>query len=205
MLSGVDEAKPLRKGPDLLLLQLAQGELCMGQLFLRHSVEHVALIFMRIRGFFEQIPAGRPVINDTGIMAGRQIDQTFLPCDMQEPVKFQIAVAVNAGIRGVATLITLDKPLDDLLPEFCSKIQHPMGDIQLKRHFRCVFYILLGTAGMEARKADIHIAIQTHGCPCAMAALLQQKVSRNRAVHPAAHGDEDACTRFHWRRHSFQK
>ena len=48
MLSGVDEAKPLRKGPDLLLLQLAQGELCMGQLFLRHSVEHVALIFMRI-------------------------------------------------------------------------------------------------------------------------------------------------------------
>ena len=190
VLAGVDKMQLLRQGAHLGLSLVAKGELYMRQLFLTQHIQHIALALAVVYCLFQQ-PAPRcRIIRNARIMPGDHIVQPALPGKVQQLVKFHIAVAVNAWVGRTAVFIDADEFFDDLILEVRRKVQHFIGDIQLKRHLGGIVDVPLGTAGMKAPQPDILVAVQPHRCADAIIALLCHQVRSHRAVHAAAHGNQ---------------
>ena len=64
-------------------------------------------------------------------MAGGDIIAPQLPRTVQQVVKFQVAVAINAGVGGAAVLVDLHKFADDFFVKLFRKIQHIVGHAQV--------------------------------------------------------------------------
>ena len=84
----------------------------MRELLLCERVEHVALVLALIERFFEQPP---PVfLLDARIVAGHNGVAAYNAGALVEPLKLQVAVAVDAGVWRRAALIGRDEAVDDL-------------------------------------------------------------------------------------------
>ena len=154
-----------------------------------HGVEHIALVLLRIRPLQEE-PAASFALLNPGIVAGHHVANAQFPGPTVHPVEFQVAVAVNAGIRGTAPLISRYKPVHDLPTEVFFEVEHVVGHPQPGCHRPGILHILQGTAGSGAECGHVLIFIQPHGGSHAFIPRLLHEIGRYGAVHSATHGDE---------------
>ena len=96
----------------------------MGKLFLGQGVENIALIFLCMERFAQQIPAGGGILLNSDIMAGYHIIAAQFSCAMEKLFEFQITVAVNAGIGGQSTFVAPDKLLDDFFLKVAGEVEY---------------------------------------------------------------------------------
>ena len=186
----IAELQRFRQGADGRFVHIPQRKFNVRQLFLVHHRQDIALVFFDMTCLFQQ-PAPRfGVLVNAGVMPRDQIIQPLLPRVLQQSAEFHRAVADNAGVGRAARLVGADKIRNDVFAEFGGVIQHRKGHPQPLRNSGGVLDIPGGTAGLQTVRTRFLVLIQAHrGAHAAVACLLHQ-VSRHRAVHATAHGDQ---------------
>ena len=119
-------------------------------------------------------------------MAGDYPIAAQLQSPAEQPVKFQIPVAVNAGIGGQAPFIAVGEFAHDLPVKILGKIKGVVPDAELRGYRTGVLHIFQGAAGAFFRG----VVVQAHGGADALVARLLHQKGSHRAVHAAAHADE---------------
>ena len=172
------------------LMQSAQREQCVGELLLCHRIQHIALILALIQRLLELPPSGFLIVLDARIMTGRNIITVQFPGTVIQPLKLEIPVAVNTGIRRPSALIGTDKPADDLFIKGIHKIKHIVRHVQTIRHIARIPDIVLTAADRMLVLTDGFIVIQTHRRTHAVIALLAQEIGGHAGIHAAAHRNQ---------------
>ena len=185
---GVDKALRFGNGSGLRFGQSPQGKARMGQLVLRHVVEHIALILLHIQGLF-QIPATAFRLN-AGIVAGDDHIAAQLLCAVIEAGKFQITVAVNTWIRRPALQIGSHELVDDLLAEGIGEVEHMVDNPHAIGYCPRVLHVVQCAAGVLSGDPGVLILIELHGTADTVPARLLHEPGGNGGVHTAAHGDQ---------------
>ena len=142
VLARVAEALLLGDLADGRFVHTAQRELRVRQLVLGQNVEHIALVFIGVQCFFQQPAARSGVLLDAGVVACDHIVQAVLPGKVQHFVKFHRAVAVDAGVRRAARLVSLDELGNDLFTEFFGVVHDLKRDVELERDLGGVLDVL---------------------------------------------------------------
>ena len=171
----------------------------MSQLPLRQHIEHVALVFPGVQRLFQLPAAARLIEGHSGVMPRHQAVKAPLQRIVQHGVKLHVAVAVDAGIGRQPVFIGVEEIPDHPFMEQGGVFQHLKGHPEAKRHIPGVVHIGLGAAAFMTGLPDIAAAIELHGRPRAVEALLPHQPGRDGAVHAAAHGDQSPfhpVTRF---------
>ena len=173
------------------LMQSAQREQCVGELLLCHRIQHIALILALIQRLFQLPPSGFLIVLNARIMTGRNIVALQLPGTVIQPLKLEIPVAVDAGIRRPSALIGTDKPLDDLLIKGIHEIKPIVRHVQTICHIARIPDIVLTAAGRMLVLSDSFIVVQTHRCAHAVISLLAQQIGGHAGIDAAAHRDQN--------------
>ena len=160
----------------------------MGQLFLGQAIQHIALIFGTVRCFVQQVPSGGRILPDLGVMSGDYIIAAQNLGPAEKMVKFQIPIAVDAGIGSNAAFVAADKFRNDLFMEFCFCVENMKGHPQLPGDAPGIFHIVQRAAGACFFRVGNFIVVQPHGGSHAVISCFQHQIGGNRAVHAAAHG-----------------
>ena len=189
MLVRIDEAVLFGDFAHLRLVQAAQREHGVRQLLLRERVEHVALVLQGVDRLTQQITAFGFIIADLRIVAGNNIVAAKLLRTHEELVKFQVAVAVDAGVWRSAVDVGIDKTVDNVVLEAFSKVENVIGHAEAGRYATCVGYVVDRAAAVGLRNADILVGKKLHGYACAFVALLEHHQCGNAGINAAAHGD----------------
>ena len=145
----------------------------MRELALRHLVEHIALILVRVHAAQEQVTARRSV----------EADVVERP--VEHRAELQLAVAVQAGVRGAARAVFRDKMPHDLAAEKVAQVEHPVGDAHLRGDARG----LLDVVGAAAGAGTVLIMVQPQRDARNVIALLLQQEDAGGAFHAARHTD----------------
>ena len=186
----VHKAAFRRNAPHLALAQPAERKRQPRQLLLTKVTQHIALILCLICRLFE-VKAPASVLLDAGVMPGREPVAVQLLRPVQQPVEFEIAVAVDAGVWRPSGEIARGKRRHHLRGKGILKIEHIKRDAEPPCHGAGVLGILLCTAASPAGVA--RRVIQPHHRPDGGVAAVHDAFCRHAAVHAAAHGDQ----RFH--------
>ena len=83
--------------------------------------EHVRLVLRGIDTAAEQ--QSSPVLDDACVMAGRELVGACAVCEGEQPREAEAAVAVDARVRRLPTLVTLDKRVDDRAPKLLAQVE----------------------------------------------------------------------------------
>ena len=183
---GVLHAALRRQRPGLSLFHLPQGKQCLCKLRLGHGVEDIALVFSLIPRLAELVAA--VFLRDAGVMAsGNGVAAQFLR-PVEELFKFQIAVAVDTGVRRFALAVAGNEFVHDLLPEFVGEIERIMPHPQLPGGAAGILHIVETAAGVASAQADVLILIELHRTADAGMPRVGQQLCRHAGIHAAAHG-----------------
>src|SRR5439155_11463139 len=90
--------------------------------------EHVGLILLRVRRTREQ--AASPVVDDPGVVAGRQPGGTGATRERKQLGEPEAPVAADAGVRRLAARVAADERFDDGAPERVAKVERHVGDAE---------------------------------------------------------------------------
>ncbi len=161
----------------------------MRELFLRHGIEHIALVLVCVHRLFQQPATACLVVLDAGVVPRDDAVASRLTCAGKQLVKLQKAVTVDAGVGGLSVFIGFDEPVDDLFFEAVGKIKHIVRHAQRLGDLTRVLHIVERAAGVSLRHADILVAKQLHGCADAVIAALGHQKSGDAGIHSTAHGD----------------
>ena len=124
-------------------------------------------------------------------MAGREVIKSVFLRPGEQAAEFQAAVAVNAGIRGMAVQVFLHEMIHDFFAKAFHQVQGKISDPDPFRHSPGVIHIFYAAAAVLLLKPDSGIIIKTHGTARDLIALLFQKPGRDRRIHAAAHSNEN--------------
>ena len=102
----------------------------MSEFFLSQRIEHVRLIFRVIDCFFEKIAPTAAVIFDASVMSRGNAVISTLVCRIQKTAEFDIAVAVNAGVGGLACEVRLGETVDDFALKLLCETERIVRDAQ---------------------------------------------------------------------------
>ena len=181
----VFKAEVCGEGADLRLAVFADGKQQMRELALRHLVEHIALILVRVHAAQEQVTARRSVEADAGVVPGGNIVEAVVERPVEHRAELQLAVAVQTGVRGAARAVFRDKMPHDLAAEKVAQVEHPVGDAHLRGDARG----LLDVVGAAAGAGTVLIMVQPQRDARNVIALLLQQENAGGAVHAAGHTD----------------
>ena len=195
VLAGVDQAGFGGNFTRFGLTQAAKRELDPRKRLLCQIVEHVALVLRLVEGLFEDVLLPFPL--DAGIVPGGDIAAAHDIGALKQLVEFQIAVAVDAGVRRNAVLIGVHKAVDDALGEFVLEVEDIIRHTEAVGHTACVLDIVERTAGVGLRNARVFIIIELHRAADAGEACVRQQLGRDGGIHAAGHGDQYLFS-FHW-------
>ena len=195
VLAGVAEAGFGGDLPRVGLAEGAEGEFDAGELLLRQVVEDVALVLGLVEGLFEDVLLPCPL--DAGVVAGGDIAAAQDIGALKELVKFQIAVAVDAGVGGDAVLIGVDEAVDDAGGKFVLEVENVKREAQTAGNAPGVLRVVERAAGMALGDARVLVVIELHHAADAVVARVGQKLCRHAGIHAAGHGDEHLLS-SHW-------
>ena len=85
------------------------------------------MVLQGVDSLTQQIAAFGFVVADLGIVAGNNIVAAKLLRTHEELVKFQVAVAVDAGVRRSAVNVGIDETVDNVVLEAFSKVENVIG------------------------------------------------------------------------------
>ena len=140
VLAGVDKPGLGRNFARLGLAQCTERKLDSRKRLLRQIVEHITLILCLIKGLFENILPPCPL--DAGIVPSGNITAVHDIGALEQLVEFQIAVAVNTGIRRDAVLVGVYEPVDHTLGELVLEIEDVIRHAEAVGHAARVLYIV---------------------------------------------------------------
>lgn len=123
MLLSVDEAMLFGNFAHLCLMQASEREHSVCQLLLCERIKHIALILQGINCLAQKIASLGFIIADLRIVAGDNVITAKLLCAHEELVEFQIAVAVNAGVRCSAVNVSVNKAVDNVAFKTVGKVE----------------------------------------------------------------------------------
>ena len=112
------------------------------------------------------------------------------PGPLIELFKLQIAVAVDAGIRGSPVPVALDEGGDHTVVKGFGEVEDIKRHAEPEGHAARVLDIVQRAAGLLRFRGILFPGKQAHGAAHAVEALLPQEKGGHAAVHPAAHGDQ---------------
>ena len=184
-LPGVDEAILLGNLSNLSLCQPAQRKLNVRHLFLIQAGKKIGLILCPVRCLIQQVPAADRVLPDLGVVPRNYPIASQLLGPAEKPVKFQMAVTVDAGIGGQTLLVAGYKFLNDLTVKIVLEIKYIVANAQTAGNCPGIFHIIQRTAGAFLGAA----VVQPHGGSDAFIASLFHEIGGNGAVYAAAHAD----------------
>ena len=162
----------------------------MCQLFLCQIVQDIALILAVVQPLFQQIPSGSFIVDHASIVSGDNGVHLHFLHPQIELFKFQVPVAVDAGIGSPALFVGTDEPIHDLLFKVCREVENVVGHVQPVSHAAGIFHIVQRTAGLFPLYACLFVFEQLHGRSDAFVALLLHQQSRHGAVYTAAHRNQ---------------
>ena len=179
MLFRVDEPQLLGNFPDVFLGVAAEREQRVCQLILGQAVKEITLILCRIRCLLQKVTSIFFGANHLRVMPSNDIVAVQLKRTRKELVKFQITVAIDAGIGGETGFVAVYEAIDHHTAKFPLKIKNMIGNAQPLSNRPCIVDILCGAAAGFG-------GAQPHGCTNAGKALLQNQVRGDRTVDSAA-------------------
>ena len=189
MLLGVDEAMLFGNFAHLRLVQAAEREHSVCQLLLCERIKHIALVLQRINCLAQQVASLCFIIADLRIVTGDNIVTAKLLCAYEELIEFQIAVAVNAGVRCSAVNVGVNETVDNVALKAVGKIENVVGHAKAGSYATGICYIVDRAAAVGFGNADILVGKKLHGYAGAFVALLQHHQCGNAGINAAAHGD----------------
>ena len=126
--AGHGEACPRGFGPGLGLRVHAERKRDPVQLRGVEPREHVGLILLRVRSSREQAPA--PVVDDPGVVPRRQLLGPGAPCERKQVREAKRAVARNAGIGRLATLVAAHERSDNGAAKRLAQVERDVRDAE---------------------------------------------------------------------------
>ena len=197
----VVEALLLRDAARLALVHRAERQTRVRELLLRERIEHVTLVLALIERLFEKPPPvflfdARVMARDDGVAAKNA-------GALVETLEFQIAVAVDAGVRRRTVLVGGDKAVDDLTLEVIREVEDIVGNAETECDRARILHILERAAGLRGLHANILVLKEFHRCADALAALVLHQKCGDARVHTAAHCDQYLIHISHTMRHAF--
>ena len=108
----------------------------------------------------------------------------------EEPVEFQIPVAVDTGVGSAAAFVAADKFPDDLPLEIVLEVEHVVGNSQTSGYAAGVLHVVQTTAGVSFFQTDHIIVVQPHGRADALVTRAEHQQRRHGAVHAPRHADQ---------------
>ena len=192
-LIGVMEAELTRKLARMRFCHASERKQRMPQFVLRHRIEHVALVFRQVNRLFQQESA--VFLLYAGIVTRNCIFAAQLFRAAKQAVKFQIPVAVYAGVRGRAALISLDESAHDPLLEIRCEIEHIIRHTEPVSYAARILGILKRTAALFAAYPRVLVIEELHRYADAVKSALRREIGGNGQVHSSAHCDECLAAR----------
>ena len=112
----------------------------MCKLLLRQAVQHIALVFLFVDGFFQEELS--TLFFDSGIVSGYNVIIIQLLCPLHQLFKLHITVTIDTRIRGESVFVGADKAVHDLCAEIFRKIEHEIRNAQLTCNASCVLHVI---------------------------------------------------------------
>ena len=165
--------------PNLVLVDVADGEQRACQVGLIEHVHHIALILGLVGATLQRV-AARRVTADPGVMAGRHGVEAELIRPTQQPVELHVPVALDARVRGDPGGVLTDIGFDDVGVEIVAEVEHQVVDVELLGHPARIVDIAHGAATGVAVPAP-----QLHRHTDDVVSLLQQERAGDRRVDAA--------------------
>ena len=153
-----------------------------GQLLLVQTGQKIGLVLLFVGSLAQQIPAVFRMNAHAGVMSRCDAVITQFPGAVQKPAELQMPVTLNAGVGGQSTLITVNKVIYNLTAKSVFCVQNMKLHAHPLRHSPGVL-LCAGCACVP----------QIHDGTAAGEAFLLHQMGCHRAVHTAAHGDQDSC------------
>ena len=176
--------------PGRMLILIAQRELHVGQLLLGQNIENITLVFGRVHCFEQLIASALFVIAHSCIVTGHQYIAAQFFHLLVQMLKFELSVALDAGIGRAAVKVFVDEGLDHFLPEQVLIVHDMVGNPDLLCHAAGVLRILERTAGIHQIHSHNIVFIQPHCAAHTIISLARHHPGSNAAVHAAAHRDQ---------------
>ena len=129
------------------------------------------------------------VIADLRIVTGDNVITAELLCTYEELIEFQIAVAVNAGVRCSAVNVSVNKAVDNVAFKAVGKVENVVRHTKACCYAAGICYIINGATAVGFGNANIIVGKKLHGYAGAFVALLQHHQCGNAGINAAAHGD----------------
>src|SRR5690606_34451835 len=195
VLAGDRQAEAAGEFSHLILRVPTDGEPGVPQLLLRQNAEDVTLILAGVGAAPQLIrPVCRPP--DLRIVARGEITRAAGQRLLQQEAKADVPVAVEAGVRRDALAVALDKAVDDAALEHLARVDDLERDAELPRDEVRVEHLVTGAAavvpaafGRRAKAARLGPQAQHNALH--VVTLLDEECRADRAVHAAAHRDDD--------------
>ena len=111
---------------DLGFFELAEREQQVGELVLGQHVEGVALVLAIVAAAAQVIQAGGRIKNIAQVVAGGDVVKAVNAGLFQELVKFDRAVAFDAGVGREAAVISIDERTDHAVFEGADHVENVM-------------------------------------------------------------------------------
>ena len=168
--------------------ELAEREPEALELVRAQAGEHVCLVLRGVGRGAEERAVG--VAGDARVVAGGEAGGAQLLREREHGVEADVAVAAHARVRRAPGLVLADVVVDHLLLEVRARIEsdmrrtHPVGERTGVDHG------LRRAAAPRAVGARVRPQLEGHGHD--VVAFVEGSLCRDRAVDPAAHGDEGA-------------
>ncbi len=187
-LAGVEQAGLCGDLPHLFLGQLPQREQGPGQLLLVKDGQYVALVLVQVGRLFQQPAAGPGVPVQAGVVAGGDFAPAQLVRPAEQRAEFQPPVALDAGVGGLAQLVSADKGLHHIPPEAVRQIEYIVGNPQAAGGGAGVLHVVQGAAGAFPLQAGQGVVHQLQGNAHHIMSLPLEEQGGGGAVHASAHG-----------------
>jgi hypothetical protein len=171
------------------LISPAEGEAEDAELGLVQRVEDVALVLAGVEGAQQPVRGAARAGDDPGVVAGRQAVGAEQPGPLDQVAELDVAVALQAGVRGAARGVLVDEPVDDGAAELGLHVERVEGDADPGAGQAGVVHRRDAAAGIcpavlvvrrEEAEVDADDAV----------ALLPHQEGGDGAVDAAAHGDD---------------
>ena len=107
-----------------------------------------------------------------------------------QSLKFQVAIAVNAGVGRTAVSVGIYETIHNLFFEICREIKDVIRHMQTISNTARIFYIVQRAACFFPFDAGLFVLKQFHCDAGACISFLLHQQCGYRAVYAAAHGDQ---------------
>ena len=152
-LSATGSCRAPRVLADRVLRTIADREERARELLLRQREQEIRLILRRIDAAPQQVPPGRLVALDAGVVAGGDRVRAEARGAVGERRELQVAVAVRAGQRRPPAAYSRTKFDDDLLVELPLEVQDVVRNVERRGHAPRVVQIVDRAAAAERRSS----------------------------------------------------